>query len=292
MPKSPRPWGNVPDTLMTLALKDFTTIRDEVYRQLGLYFEDTKIYFIQKRIEKRMETLGVDSFADYGFLLRFGDQDGRELQALANLITTNETYMFREFEQLQAFADHCLPLILKPREGANDRRLRIWSAGCSSGEEPYTLAIILKEVMHDAAAWDIKIKATDIDEVRLEMARRAVYEERSVKEVPPEYFDRHIVRLPAGFFAIKPETAKLVEVEHLNLNDRLVMRGMKQFDFIFCRNVLIYFDDASRKAVVDHFYNALRPGGFIFLGHSESVGRICTSFNLLRLGQHLVYRKE
>jgi len=152
MPKSPRPWGNVPDTLMTLALKDFTTIRDEVYRQLGLYFEDTKIYFIQKRIEKRMETLGVESFADYGFLLRFGDQDGRELQALANLITTNETYMFREFEQLQAFADHCLPLILKPREGANDRRLRIWSAGCSSGEEPYTLAIILKEVMHDAAA--------------------------------------------------------------------------------------------------------------------------------------------
>jgi len=126
----------------------------------------------------------------------------------------------------------------------------------------------------------------------LEMARRAVYEERSVKEVPPQYFDRHIVRLPAGFFAIKPETAKLVEIEHLNLNDRLAMRGMRQFDFIFCRNVLIYFDDASRKAVVDHFYNALKPGGFIFLGHSESVGRISASFKLLRLGEHLVYRKE
>ena len=277
---------------MTLALKDFATIRDEVYRKLGLYFEDSKVYFIQKRIEKRMETLGVESFADYGFLLRFGDKEGKELQALANLVTTNETYMFREFEQLQAFADHCLPMILKPREEANDRRLRIWSAGCSSGEEPYTLAIILKEVMHDASAWDIKIKATDIDQVRLEMARRAVYEERAVHEVPPEYFERHIVRLPAGFFAIKPETAKLVEIEHLNLSDRMAMRAMRQFDFIFCRNVLIYFDDASRKAVVDHFYNALKPGGFIFLGHSESVGRISTSFKLLRLGQHLVYRKE
>jgi chemotaxis protein methyltransferase CheR len=277
---------------MTLALKDFATIRDEVYRKLGLYFEDSKVYFIQKRIEKRMETLGVESFADYGFLLRFGDKEGKELQALANLVTTNETYMFREFEQLQAFADHCLPMILKPREEANDRRLRIWSAGCSSGEEPYTLAIILKEVMHDASAWDIKIKATDIDQVRLEMARRAVYEERAVHEVPPEHFERHIVRLPAGFFAIKPETAKLVEIEHLNLSDRLAMRAMRQFDFIFCRNVLIYFDDASRKAVVDHFYNALKPGGFIFLGHSESVGRISTSFKLLRLGQHLVYRKE
>jgi chemotaxis protein methyltransferase CheR len=277
---------------MTLALKDFATIRDEVYRKLGLYFEDSKVYFIQKRIEKRMETLAVASFADYGFLLRFGDKEGKEMQALANLITTNETYMFREFEQLQAFADHCLPMILKPREAANDRTLRIWSAGCSSGEEPYTLAIILKEVMHDFRSWDIKIKATDIDQVRLEMARRAVYEERSVHEIPPEYFDRHITRLPAGYFAVKPETAKLVELEHLNLNDRLAMRNMRQFDFIFCRNVLIYFDDASRKAVVDQFYNALKPGGFIFLGHSESIGRISTAFKLLRLGQHLVYRKE
>ena len=277
---------------MTLALKDFATIRDEVYRKLGLYFEDSKVYFIQKRIEKRMETLAVGSFADYGFLLRFGDKEGKEMQALANLITTNETYMFREFEQLQAFADHCLPMVLKPLEAANDRKLRIWSAGCSSGEEPYTLAIILKEVMHDFRSWDIKIKATDIDQVRLEMARRAVYEERSVHEIPPEYFDRHITHLPAGHFIVKPETAKLVELEHLNLNDRLAMRNMRQFDFIFCRNVLIYFDDASRKAVVDHFYNALKPGGFIFLGHSESIGRISTSFKLLRVGQHLVYRKE
>jgi chemotaxis protein methyltransferase CheR len=124
------------------------------------------------------------------------------------------------------------------------------------------------------------------------MARRAVYEDRSVREIPPEYFDRHITRLPAGYFAVKPETAKLVDIEHLNLNDRIAMRGMRQFDFIFCRNVLIYFDDASRKAVVDHFYNALKPGGFIFLGHSESIGRISTAFKLLRLGQHLVYRKE
>ena len=278
--------------MMTLALKDFATIRDEVYRQLGLYFEDSKVYFIQKRLEKRMETLGVESFADYAFLLRFGDKSGKEMQALANLVTTNETYMFREFEQLQAFADHCLPMILKPREAANDRKLRIWSAGCSSGEEPYTLAIILKEVMHDFRMWDIKIKATDIDQVRLEMARRAVYDERSVKEIPPEYFDRHVTRLPAGYFGIKPETAKLVELEHLNLSDRMAMRAMRQFDFIFCRNGLIYFDDASRKAVEDHFYNALKPGGFIFLGHSESIGRISTAFKLLRVGQHLVYRKD
>jgi chemotaxis protein methyltransferase CheR len=278
--------------MMTLALKDFASIRDEVYRQLGLYFEDSKVYFIQKRLEKRMEILGVKSFADYAFMLRYGDKNCQEMQALANLVTTNETYMFREFEQLQGFADHCLPMVLKPLEAANDRRLRIWSAGCSSGEEPYTLAMILKEVMHDCDRWDIRIRATDIDQVRLDMARRAVYDDRSVKEVPPEYFDRHLTRLPTGYFGVKPATAKLVEIEHLNLSDRLAMRGMRQFDFIFCRNVLIYFDDTSRKAVVDHFYNALKPGGFIFLGHSESIGRISTAFKLLRVGQHLVYRKE
>jgi chemotaxis protein methyltransferase CheR len=279
---------------MTLALKDFATIRDEVYRKLGLYFEDSKVYFIQKRIEKRMEMHWRWGLlrTTHSYCALGTDKEGKEMQALANLVTTNETYMFREFEQLQAFADHCLPMTLKPLEAAKDRSLRIWSAGCSSGEEPYTLAIILKEVMHDFLSWDIKIKATDIDEVRLEMARRAVYEERSVHEIPPEYFDRHITRLPAGYFAIKPETAKLVELEHLNLNDRLAMRNMRRFDFIFCRNVLIYFDDASRKAVVDQFYNALNPGGFIFLGHSESIGRISTAFKLLRVGQHLVYRKE
>ena len=275
-----------------LALKDFVAIRDEVYRKLGLYFEESKVFFIQKRLEKRMEIRGVGSFADYAFLLRFNDADGTEMQALTNLITTNETYMFREFDQLQAFADHCLPTILKEREAANNRVLRIWSAGCSSGEEPYTLAMILKEVMHDSKIWDLKIKATDIDQVRLEMARQAVYDTRSVHEIPAEYFDHHITKLPEGNFKVKPETAKLVEFEHLNLSDRAAMRNMRQFDFIFCRNVLIYFDDVSRKAVVDHFYNALKPGGFIFLGHSESIGRISTAFQLIRVGQHLVYRKE
>lgn len=277
---------------MNLSKNDFTNIRDEIYKKLGLSFEDAKLFFIQKRVERRMETLGLDTFEEYAFLLRFGDKQGEEMQELANLVTTNETYMFREFEQLEAFADYCLPMVLRAHEQKNDRRLRIWSAGCSSGEEPYTLAIILKEVMHDYDRWEIALKATDIDQQRLQMARKAVYEERSIREVPKEYFARHIIPLSAGYYAIRPETAQVVEVEHLNLHDRISMRGMRHYDFIFCRNVLIYFDDASRKAVLDHFYNALNPGGFIFLGHAESVGRITTAFKLLRLGRHLVYQKE
>jgi chemotaxis protein methyltransferase CheR len=212
------------------------------------------------------------------------------MQALANLITTNETYMFREYEQLEAFAHACLPEVVEAKKAQGDRSLRIWTAGCSSGEETYTIAIIVREVFPEIVAWDMQILATDIDEQRLAMAQAGVYGERSMKNVPPEYLDRHFVRQGSDW-RVKPRTRSLLTIQHLNLNDRPQMRQMRAFDFIFCRNVLIYFDDASRKAAVDHFYNALSPGGFLFLGHSESVGRISSAFRLRRMGEHLVYMK-
>ena len=292
--KAPLPskTGLPPWTGMTLSTRDFQSIRDVVYKKLGIYFEDAKVFFIQKRIEKRMAALGIDRFDDYAFQLCFTDSDGAEMQRLANLITTNETYMFREFDQLQAFADFCLPEILKAKEKNNDRCLKIWSAGCSSGEEPYTLAIILREIMHDAAHWDIRITGTDIDERIIEMAKNAVYEERSIRDVPVEYMGRHLKPMPNGNFKIHSETSRLVDIQHLNLHDKAAMRKMRYFDFIFCRNVLIYFDDISRRSAVDHFYNALNPGGYIFLGHSESIGRITSAFTLIRKGKHLVYQKD
>jgi chemotaxis protein methyltransferase CheR len=272
--------------------RQFDTLRDLIYKTLGLHYEDSKLDFMDKRVEKRLAVLGMDKVDDYVFHLRFLDNDGAEMQALANLITTNETYMFREFEQLQAFADHCLPEAIERREQSGNRRLRIWSAGCSSGEEPYTLAIVLREVMHDADDWDIQIVATDIDEVRLGMARRAVYGPYAVREVPEAYAEKHLLEVGHEEFRIHPDTARLVEIRHLNLCNRHEMRAFRDIDFVFCRNVLIYFDDASRRTVVDHFYSCLNPGGFLYLGHSESVGRISTAFKIRRLGPHLVYCRE
>lgn len=276
---------------MTLSARQFDTLADLIYRQLGLSYEASKMDFLEKRLQKRMGALALEKVDDYLFHLRFLDLEGVEMQALANLITTNETYMFREFDQLQAFADHCLPMTLLEKERTGARRLRIWSAGCSSGEEPYTLAIILREVMHDAERWDIRIVATDVDQVRLEMASAARYGPYAVREVPEEYAARHLVPIAPGVVGVHPDTAKLVELRHLNLNDRRAMREMRGFDFVFCRNVLIYFDDTSRKLAVEHFYAALNPGGFLYLGHSESVSRITTAFKLRRLGDHLVYSK-
>ena len=151
--------------------------------------------------------------------------------------------------------------------------------------------MIVQEVFPQAQSWKCEIIATDIDENMLQHVAAARYGDRAVDEVPDEYRKKYLIE-DGEQWMVRPRTAALVQVRHLNLNDRMAMRAMRGFDFIFCRNVLIYFDDLSRKAVVDHFYNALNPGGYIFLGHSESVGRVTTAFKLKRFESHLVYVKE
>jgi len=274
-----------------ISVEQFKRLSQHIYQKLGLHFDERKIYFLKKRVEKRMAALNIVEPEDYVFMVGYGDPQGVEMQALANLVTTNETYMFREYEQLQAFANHCLPEVLAAKLARGERSLRIWSAGCSSGEEPYTLAMIVQEVFPQAQSWKCQIIATDIDENVLQRARDAHYGDRAVAEVPEEYRNKHLLE-DGEDWLVQKKTAALVEFRHLNLNDRMAMRTMRGFDFIFCRNVLIYFDDLSRKAVVDHFYHALNPGSYIFLGHSESVGRISTAFKLKRFENHLVYVKE
>ncbi|MDQ8204338.1 protein-glutamate O-methyltransferase CheR [Pelagicoccus sp. SDUM812003] len=276
---------------MNLSADQYRKIRELIYRHMGVAFDDGKRYFLEKRLETRMSALRIERFDDYLFLLRFPTRGEDELQQFVNEITTNETYMFREFEQLQTFADDCLPETLMRKDSANDRNLRIWCAGCSSGEEAYTLAMILRETVHDLDSWTLELLASDIDETRLGMASRAVYDRRSVAQVPEAYYDRYIEERD-GKYHIAPSLKRMVRFENINLHDRKAMRGQRGFDFVFCRNVLIYFDEVSRRGVVDNFYNAMNSGGFIFLGHSESVGRFSTKFALKRLGRSLVYYKN
>jgi len=274
-----------------LSVDQFQTLSQVIYQKLGLHFDEKKIYFLKTRVAKRMAALRMDDPREYLFMLTYADPQGREMQALANLVTTNETYMFREYDQLQAFANHCLPEVLSAKQARGERTLRIWSAGCSSGEEAYTLAMILQEVFPQAQNWDCEIAATDIDQNMLRKVAAARYGQRSVNEVPDEYREKYLVE-EGEEYVVRRRTAALVQPRHLNLHDRMAMRAMRGFDFIFCRNVLIYFDDLSRKAVVDHFYNALNRGGYVFLGHSESIGRVTTAFKLKRFETHLVYVKE
>jgi chemotaxis protein methyltransferase CheR len=273
-----------------LSVEDFTKLRDYLYQKIGIYFEDKKIYFLKKRLQIRMESLGLEEPNQYIRLLKFSDPFGTELQELVNLITTNETYFFREFEYLRVFAEECIPYVCE-RKKNNDKKIRIWSAGCSSGEEAYTISIILMEILENYKYWDVLIKGTDIDMNVLQKAKIGKYDQRSVKDIPKEYLDKYLIQIDNEYHVI-PEVQNLVQFEHLNLMDMNKMRLEIGYDFIFCRNVLIYFNEISRKEVVDQFYYSLNRNGFIFLGHAESVGRISTAFTLKKMGGNLVYMKE
>ena len=275
---------------MNLSMRNFISFRNLIYDRCGIHFESKKIYFIKKRLAARMEVLELDTVEDYLRYLKFRDPKGGEFQELLNLLTTNETYMFREFDQLAVFAEDCLEEVCKRKQEQGDRQLRIWCAGCSTGEEAYTLAIILMEMLEPFSAWDTEIIATDIDTTVLAKARKAEYSPRSVKDVPDEYLQQYFLT-NGGEYHVKKPVKELISFQHLNLMDKKQLRAAGQFDFIFCRNVLIYFDEASRKEVVGQYYEHLDTGGFVFLGHSESIGRISTSFTLRKMGGMICYQK-
>jgi chemotaxis protein methyltransferase CheR len=258
-----------------------------VYQRSGLYFDIRKKYFVERRIKHRMAVVGATDV--YQYYRQLCDNSG-ELQELIESLTTNETYFFRDYHQLRAFAEEILPEVLQEKRDRTDYSLRIWSAGCSTGEEPYTLAIILREIIPDIERWNISLVGTDINRTALTVARRAVYEERSIRNVPKVYLERYF-RDAGGAHKLVPLITKMVRFREASLTDVSVARELCNQDFIFCRNVLIYFDDMARKRVVQLLYDALRPGGYIFLGHAESVSRVTNAFRQERRGNVLVYAK-
>lgn len=275
--------------MLTPDMTYYLRLRDLIYGHSGLFFEDKKLYFLTRRVDQRMEEVGATSAQDYFQMLRYG-ADTSELQLLCEAVTTNESYLFREYPQLKVFAEVCLQEVLAEKRKRGDCHLRIWSAACSTGDEVYTLAIILREMIDDFDDWVISLIGTDIDRQALRTARAGLYQERSLKDVPTAYRQRYFQQ--EGFNSrVAPAISRMVQFRQANLIDADVARVMSSQDFIFCRNVLIYFDDASRCRVMDLLYDALCSGGYIFLGHSESVGRITSAFRLVRRADQLVYMK-
>lgn len=256
-----------------------------IYNKTGIYYEYNKKYYVEKRIEKCAEQLAVDNLYDYYMMLKFSN-DTTVFEQLINELTVNETYFFRDFPQLRNFAEDVLPIVV--REKGSKKKIRIWSAACSTGEEPYTLSIILQEMLENPEEWDIEILASDINTEVLKCARIGLYESRAVRDVPPEYLEKYFTRWQDKF-RINMNAKKYVTFSRINLMDENEMRSIYGCDFIFCRNCLIYFDDESRKKVLSSFYESLNPGGFIYLGYSESVGRFSSAFEAQRIGDTLVY---
>jgi len=270
-----------------LGAEEFRLLRDRVYEHAGLHFDEDAMFLFERRLVDRVEALGLDDFYAYYKYLRFHPQGYSELEEAIERLTTKETYFFRQEYQLRAFRDQLLPELeqgLRPR-----RRIGIWSAGCATGEEAYTIAVLLLESRR-FAGWDLKVVGSDICRGSVAAARRGVYREAAFRTTPDEVRDRYFIPCGDGWEVVQ-EVKKVCHFGQLNLMDggHVLMAG--QVDVIFCRNVLIYFDMKSRRRVIDAFYDRLAPGGYLLLGHSESLLNLSTAFELVHLKEDLVYRK-
>ena len=266
---------------------DFEKFKEFFYRKTGIQFEHNKRYFVDKRLCDRIIASHSDSFRSYFTLLRF-QASGLELQALVNAMTINETYFFREEYQFDCLVNSILPEIVAAKN--NREPIRIWVIPSSSGEEAYTIAMCLLERWSGIDQWDVEIISSDIDTHILNQARAGLYTARSVKNVPAQYLKRHFKNTPEGY-QISDDLRSAVDFTRVNLMEPADVRNYRNFDVIFCRNLLIYFDDLSRKQAAETFYDALQPQGFICLGHSESMSRISSLYKIRKFSDAIVYQK-
>jgi len=270
----------------------FRLLRDFIYEHSGIFFSDNKKSQLENRLSLRLKANNLPDFDKYYYLLKYDPQASRELRALFDSVTTNETSFFRSPPQIQAFQEKALPEILGKRAAQGEKVLRIWSAGCSTGDEPYTLGMVVWEVLGEKMPeWDVKIFASDISEKALKSARAAVYNDYTLRSVPPDIKKKYFIQ-EGPQFRVCDDIRMLVELQYLNFNDEKRVKLMRGFDIIFCRNVLIYFDDAAKKRFVSQLYDNLNPGGYLFIGHSESLHNISRAFKLVHFPGALGYKKE
>jgi len=273
-----------------LSADELARFCEYIYRRTGLTFGETKRYYVDRRVAERMAATGDATFAAYFARLRTHD---RELEATVNAFTVNETYFYRELHQLRCLSRSLLPEIAA-RRGPGDR-IRIWSAPCSTGEEPYSIAIWLLENWPLVDAYNVEINGSDIDSGALDEARDGRYEARALSRLPREVVEAYFHE-PYGGQArtsrqIIADLRESVTYSTVNLIDRASVTAHGQFEVIFCRNVLIYFDEASRRTAAEHLFASLRPGGFLCLGHTESMGRIDDRFVVRRFDDAVVYQR-
>jgi len=268
----------------------FRLIRDLIYEYSGIFFDDSSLYLLQKRLTRRVRTHQLKSFQDYYYLLKYDQGKEEEFNQVIDILTTNETYFFREANQLRAFTDEILPELVEKKVNQPSPSLRIWSAGCSTGEEPYSIAILLLEAAIPSH-FQIEIFASDISQRVLKVARQGIYTKSSFRATSPKYTQRYFNRMDQNFQVVN-EVKKLVNFGQLNLLDENKMIFIRKMDVIFCRNVIIYFDNQAKRKVIDNLFTRLIPGGFLLLGHSESLINISTRFHLRHFVNDMVYQKS
>lgn len=267
--------------------EEFRVLRDLIGARTGILFGNDARMSLERKLRERLQVLNMESFTEYYQHLRFSQRAAAEWDEALELITTNETYFFREDYQLRAFQEEVLPLLAAQAKAR--KRLVVWSAGCSTGEEAYTIAILLRE-SHLFDDWELRVLGSDISKRCIGVARRGVYGSASFRTTPDGLRRRYFHDRPEGHH-VHDSVRAICHFGQLNLLDDQRTRLLGRIDAIFCRNVLIYLDGHARKRVIDMFQERLQTGGVLLLGHSESLLNVTTAFELLHLREDLVYRK-
>lgn len=261
----------------------FKQLRDFIYEKCGIFIPDTKKYLIETRLAKRIQERNLKGFEDYLYLLSYGN-DPNELTSLFDAVTTNETYFFREVQQLDLFIDVLTPKVIEQKGAKN---IRVWSAACSTGEEPYNLAMLLAEKKPEVRG---EIVGSDLSENVLNSAKKGIYGSYAVRNVPAPYLTRYF-KASGQTYELIPAIKNIVRFMNINLLDDKKVKTNSNMDIVFCRNVLIYFDDKAKQKAVSNLYDSLRPGGFLIVGSSESLHSVTRAFKPLILNKVVVYQK-
>ncbi len=278
------------DNKPALSVETFRKLRDIVAERCGIYFADNKRYLLEKRLLRRLEQRNLKSFEDYLYFLTYDSARELEYKNLFNVVVTNETSFFRDPVQLDVFRKGVLPKVIEEKSRMNDKTLRLWSAACSTGEEPLTLAMILLEEGLLNKGWTIDIIGSDISNTVLDAAMKGRYENYSVRNTPERILNKYFVKNGHSYI-VKGTVNSLVKFKRINLIDSSETRMVRRRDIVFCRNVLIYFNDDTKKRVINHIYDSLVKGGYLFVGFSESLHNITRLFRPVSIKNSVVYQK-
>lgn len=269
--------------------REFNQLKDLVYDYCGIYFEARQKYTVQMKMQKLFREKRFTSFKDYYRFLKFDRRKDEAMKELMDTLTVNETYFYREMPQLDVFRKEILKEL---KDQKKDKRLRIWSSACSSGEEPYTLAMLIEESQLFDRSWRIEIFATDISSKVLQHARRGLYSQASFRTTSEDKKRRFFDKTDDNRYQIKENIKKYVNFSFFNLLNPLHYKRMGNMDVIFCRNVLIYFDLQAKKKVAQQLYDSLNNNGYLFISQTESLFKISNAFKLKTASGALMYQKQ
>ena len=281
----------IPARKYELTEEEFERFRKLINQTSGIFFDRGKIALLRLGLSDRAEAVGAGSLSDYYERLTSVPDREEELRRLLDHLSVQETQFFRNLPQFDALRKYVIPELVR-RKADGYRSLRFWSAGCATGQEPYSLAMSVMEVLPDAESWNIQILGTDLSETALEEAKRGWYPERKLTGLDRYHLERYFRRQDGGYTVVEPVRRMVHFIRHNMVTDPLPISIFGTCDVIFCRNVIIYFTHETAKYVIEHFRDILNPGGYLFLGHSETLWKMSAKYSLVEMGDAFIYRKS